>query len=231
MSVSAEIRWSWRRTPPPGFEEWFRYSAGDSCHAGGRISREEAYLVDLNQPDLEIKRRGDTRRVEGKGLVTIADKDLAEGPFKGRIKIWSGWTSEALQLSSNATSVIHKARWLRRFDTSPTLPLEIPLNHEEKPLNGKLRLMPWTCDVELTQITLPNQEVWWTFGFEAFSSLRTAAEDLRKVAATLAARYGELDPDLFLATALRGEVLIGDAVVEENIIWDIVADRRPKHWA
>ncbi len=73
------------------------------------------------------------------------------------------------------------------WDSNAAVAEEIPLDSKEKPL-GKRMLPEIGCNVELTRITLRDDEVWWTLGFESFGTFQTLGKDLCAVAATLAAR-------------------------------------------
>src|SRR5262245_2271817 len=90
VPVSAEIRWFWRGAWPPSVEAWFRTR---EVPAGGGKSRTDEYLVDRNQLELGLKKRGRKTGIEIKGLVGI--RRAVSIPFDGRVQIWSKWTSEA----------------------------------------------------------------------------------------------------------------------------------------
>jgi len=187
MQVSAEIRWFWRGAPPPGLEDWFRKADRHDCAAGGGSARVDEYLCDVNQGELGLKRRGGKKGVEVKGLVAVTWGGLAAAPFVGPIELWTKWSSEPLELNAHSTVATEKRRWLRKFDTAGPSPQEIPLTAEEAPIDQR-PLPTLGCNVELTQVTLPNRDIWWTFGFEAFGTLRTVENDLRAAATVLAAR-------------------------------------------
>jgi hypothetical protein len=187
MQISAEIRWFWRNTPPPGLEDWFYNADSPFCVAGGGKTRVDEYLRDPRQIELGLKRRGGKQGVEVKGLVAVLWDGLAVGPFAGPIELWTKWTSEPLALPSGALFAVEKRRWLRKFDTSLARPQEIPLDADEQPLD-KRPLPVLGCNVEFTQITLAGDSVWWTLGFESFGTIWTIANDLRAVATTLAVR-------------------------------------------
>jgi hypothetical protein len=186
MQLSAEIRWFWRTTPPPGFEEWFRKPGDRACPAGGGGLRLDEYLRDPSQCELGVKRRGGKKDIEVKGLVTHAERKLKAGPFAGPIEIWAKWASQALEVDANAAVKTIKRRWLRKFDTTTPLPVEIPLNDKELPVDKKQPLPARGCNVELTEVTLASGKIWWTLGFEAFGDFGTLAEDVCKVASFLA---------------------------------------------
>lgn len=187
MQISAEIRWFWTDAPPPGLEDWFRNAPGAWCAAGGGGGRADQYLQDPNGGELGIKRRGGTTGVEVKGLVVAALGVLATGPFVGAFELWAKWTSEALHLTPRDTIEIQKQRWLRKFDATGSGPCEMELDAAEHPMNGQ-RLPSRGCNVELMRLRLPNHDVWWTLGFEAFGTIETVEKDLPAVAAALAAR-------------------------------------------
>jgi hypothetical protein len=187
MQVSAEIRWFWHDASPPGIEDWFCKADAHYCSAGGGGTRVDEYLRDASQVELGLKRRGGKKGVEVKGLVAVTWSGLAVGPFAGPVEVWTKWTSEPLELNSTSTVNTTKRRWLRKFDTIVPLPQEIPLDTEEKPLDNR-PLPALGCNVELTQVSLLNGDVWWTLGFEAFGTIRTVENDLRAVATILAAR-------------------------------------------
>ena len=187
MQVSAEIRWFWRHTPPPGLEDWFCKADAHGCPAGGGRTRVDEYVRDIRQVELGLKRRDGHKGVEVKGLVAVTWGGGAGGPFAGPIELWTKWMSEPLELHSHSTVPIEKQRWLRKFDTTVRVPQERALDNEEKP-HDKRSLPALGCNVELTRVRLPNGDVWWTLGFEAFGTLRTVENDLQAVATVLAAR-------------------------------------------
>ncbi|MFI5324398.1 MAG: hypothetical protein ACHQ6U_12935, partial [Thermodesulfobacteriota bacterium] len=71
---------------------------------------------------------------------------------------------------------------------------EIPLGSDESPSEGK----QWPargCNVELTEVSLENGDIWWTFGFEAFGTISTVEKDLRAVADLLSSRRPPVMPE------------------------------------
>lgn len=185
MKVTAEIRWFWGETLPPGFAEWFCSGSAHPHRVGDGVLRIDEYLREP-QHELGLKRRGGKEGVEIKGLVAVAPEPLEEGPFSGPVEIWTKWTSQALDLYSDRAIAIMKRRWLRRFDNGGAEPRELSPDVIEaaEPGSGPLRC----CHVELTQITLTSGEIWWTFGLEATGPLDSVETGLRQVAATLARR-------------------------------------------
>lgn len=189
MQISAEIRWFWQNSPPSDFEKWFRETNSHCCPAGGGIPREDQYLRDDSQTELSLKNRGGKKGVEVKGLVSIVWDGLTAKHFTGPIEIWTKWTSLPLKLDPELIITVEKQRWLRKFDTGVLSPQEIPLNNEEKPLDPCRSLPILGCNVEMTKIKLQNSsDTWWTFGFEAFGTIRTIENDLRAVATILSNR-------------------------------------------
>src|SRR3984893_18582477 len=86
---------------------------------------------------------------------------------------------KAYALEMTKRMIIQKTRWIRTYDTSRAAIVEIPLQADEKPLNGQ-PLPQQGCNVEISKIQIaedPRQ--WWTLGFEAFGDLDTALLDHR----------------------------------------------------
>ena len=145
-------------------------------------------MHDVTQVELGMKHRGDKPGFEVKGLVSKEWGELDAAPFLGPIEIWAKWTSEALVLDSSViTTHIRKKRWIRKFSTDGDSPSEIELEDENPKNEGPLPILG--CNVELTQITLVNGDIWWTFAFESFGALTTIAKDIRSVADLLASRH------------------------------------------
>jgi hypothetical protein len=118
-------------------------------------------------------------------LVSSQPTNLSAEPFIGPIEIWTKWTSEALRIDSALTIVTRKVRWLRKFDTGNGSPREIKVDEYEKiqeplPQNG--------CNVEVTRLAMPDDEQWFTFGFEAFGSLADVENSLQRIAEVMANR-------------------------------------------
>ena len=81
-------------------------------------------------------------------------------------------------LSLTAAVTLTKTRWLRQFDASKTVRLEIPFDADEKS-KSDYALHPQGCNVELTEVLGPSRaDVWWTLGFEAFGGLDAAPVSL-----------------------------------------------------
>jgi hypothetical protein len=190
MLVSAEIRWFWKSSPPPGLEHWFRESDAHSFAAGGGAEvRTDRYLLEAGQTDLGLKLRGGNNEgIEIKGLISNSVGALSLDPFCGPIELWVKWTAKSLSLDSKPTVVTEKMRWLRKFDTTGPSISEVELDSEEQPLTGQAS-PERGCNVELTRVRLPeNDELWWTFGFESFGTIRTVEGDLRAAASELLSR-------------------------------------------
>jgi hypothetical protein len=192
MQLSAEIRWFWQDSPPPGLGSWFRSPGYEVFPPGGDGSkpREDEYLREENRCELGIKVRGKNGHgVEIKGLVVTELGDLSIDPFKGTLELWCKWISSALELKPGSTVMILKWRLLRKFDTSGLAPREIELGEDEMPKDPAVTLPEQGCNVELTRIHIPiNDETWWTLGFESFGTLSKVEKNLQSAAEMLASR-------------------------------------------
>lgn len=183
MFVSAEIRWFWQDDCPANLRRWF-----DETYPtpGGGQLRIDQYLSQTNDSEISIKIRGGKSRVEIKGLVATRRSELVF--FAPYFEVWCKWSLQASALEMTRTVIARKVRWLRTYDTSGTAIVEIPLQADEKPLNGGM-LPQQGCNVEITKIQVaedPGQ--WWTLGFEAFGDLDSAPRNLRKAAEFLVAQ-------------------------------------------
>lgn len=189
MQVSAECRWFWR-DPEAGalLHAWFTdRSKHHECSAGGGELRSDTYLKDLNQSELGIKKRGDKPGVEVKGLVAVMESQVDSPPFLAPIELWTKWTTTALSLDSLKTLRTSKRRWLRKFDTSDKEAAEIALDKNENRIDAR-PLPIQGCNVEFTEITLGDEQIWYTIGFEAFGGLRSVELSLRICASEMAQR-------------------------------------------
>ena len=183
MFVSAEIRWFYPDECPANLHRWF----GEMSPApgGGRLRIDE-YLSQTNQSEVSIKIRGGRPGVEIKGLVAVCRSELV--PFAPYVELWCKWRLQASALEMTKRMIIQKTRWIRTYDTSRAAIVEIPLQADEKPLNGQ-PLPQQGCNVEISKIQLaedPRQ--WWTLGFEAFGDLDSAPGNLLKTAQFLITR-------------------------------------------
>jgi hypothetical protein len=183
MSVSAEIRWFWSIECPDQIDAWFQagsLSPGVGC-------REDEYLHERGQTELGIKRRGGKPGIEIKGLVTVLPQSRDSVPFAGPIQIWCKWQLSLLTLRDLPTVKTKKKRWLREFDMTGAQPIEIPMARDEVPTDHR-PLPRHGCNVELARIELHPEQVWWTFGFEAFGNLSSIERNLRTALSVMAER-------------------------------------------
>jgi hypothetical protein len=179
--VSAELRWFWRNALPDGIETWFRQRP---IPAGGGGSRSDEYVVDARQTELGLKKRGGGTAVEIKGLVAV--RGPAPAPFDGAIQIWSKWTSDVLTIDHLPRVVVHKTRWVRKFDTSEPRLTEIELDEHERPRGATVGSPGRGCQVEIVALRLDSGAAWWSVGFEAFGDLATVEDSVHRTAAHLA---------------------------------------------
>jgi hypothetical protein len=199
MHVSAECRW-FTRSNPTGLilRNWFFDSAEHSYSLGEGVHRQDGYLLDPEQPELGIKRRGSQVGVEIKGLVFLADAPVECGTLAAKVEIWSKWTSARLDLSPFETITISKTRWVRTFNTSNAEPTEIEANGDED--RQTPRIMPVQgCNVEFTEIDAFGVS-WFSLGVEAFGSFAEVDASVRRTTTVLASRRIPRLPDMFAAS-------------------------------
>lgn len=189
MQVSAEIRWYWRGAGMPSLPEWFKGAKSQGCRAGGGGSRTDLYIIDADQEELGVKRRGGGEDVEVKGLVGVLPEGCRHSPFAGPIEIWTKWASKALvpALAVLPTVGVEKRRWLRKFDTTGPNVREIALDQREFPMDGS-PLPDQGCNVEYTEILDQGSLSWISLGFESFGALDAVVESLQRTAAQLSLR-------------------------------------------
>jgi len=177
MFVSAEVRWFWHNHCPQPVRDWF-FKTG--LAPGGGRPRIDRYLRQPGEAEIGLKERGDTSGLEVKGLIaTRRSPEL--GAVASHLEIWCKWSCAIPGLKPASEVTVTKTRWLRQFDTSVPLRVEIPLDSNEKPKFG--HVMPVQgCNVELTEVRGPHRsDVWWTLGFEAFGDLDAAPINLTRV--------------------------------------------------
>jgi hypothetical protein len=187
VEISAEIRWFWRGTSPPGLKEWFTDASFHNCAAGGGNVRVDAYLSDPRQVELGIKLRGNRTGAEVKGLVAALAEGSQDSPFVGPIEIWVKWSSETLSLEGAELVLVSKRRWLRKFAFADLELQEIALDVNEFPINGQ-RLPDEGCNVEYTEISVEAALGWVTLAFEAYGTLDNVVACLRRTTARLSSR-------------------------------------------
>ena len=175
MFVSAEIRWFYPDECPANLHRWF----GEMSPApGGGKLRIDEYLSQTNQSEVSIKKRGGKPGVEIKGLIAVCRSELV--PFAPYVELWCKWRLHASALEMTKRMIIQKTRWIRTYDTSGAAIVEIPLQADEKPLNGQ-PLPQQGCNVEISKIQIAEEpRQWWTLGFEAFGDLDSAPGNLLK---------------------------------------------------
>jgi hypothetical protein len=175
MFVSAEIRWFYPDECPTNLHRWF----GEVSPApGGGKLRIDEYLSQTNQSEVSIKKRGGKPGVEIKGLIAVCRSELV--PFAPYVELWCKWRLHASALEMTKRMIIQKTRWIRTYDTSGAAIVEIPLQADEKPLNGQ-PLPQQGCNVEISKIQIAEEpRQWWTLGFEAFGDLDSAPGNLLK---------------------------------------------------
>jgi hypothetical protein len=102
-------------------------------------------------------------------------------PVSGGIQVWCKWTAASLGLDGLPTVKIRKSRNLRGFETAGETVREIPLGRDGMPLVTADAYPASGCMVELTLVRVGDDPaVWWTFGCEAFGSLASVEQSLRR---------------------------------------------------
>jgi hypothetical protein len=183
MFVSAEIRWFYPDECPANLHRWFGEA---SPSPGGGKLRIDEYLSQTDQSEVSIKIRGGRPGVEIKGLVAVCRSELV--PFAPYVELWCKWRLQVSALEMTKRMIIQKTRWIRTYDTSRAAIVEIPLQADEKPLNGQ-PLPQQGCNVEISTIQIAeDSRQWWTLGFEAFGDLDSAPGNLLKTAQFLITR-------------------------------------------
>jgi hypothetical protein len=182
MFVTAEVRWFYQDECPENLHRWF----GDTSPApGGGKLRVDEYLSQTNQSEMSAKMRGARPGLEIKGLVAVCRREAV--PFAPYVEIWCKWSLHASALEITKKMIVQKTRWLRTYDTSQADIVEIPLQADEKPLNGQ-PLPRQGCNVEITKVQLAEDpQPWWTLGFEAFGDLDSLPANLQMTAQFLIA--------------------------------------------
>ena len=173
MQVSAEIRWFWPEEPT-AVVDWFHDRTIHRLSPGQEDERIDCYLHDANQDELGLKVRGNKPGIECKGLVARTSIGVETGPFAGPLEIWCKWSSTSLKIPANQLVCVSKRRAVRKFDTAHGA---IEVEFDRRPGTG--------CNVELTELTLPNGTRWWSLGFEAFGSLESVTQSVVRTAAEL----------------------------------------------
>jgi hypothetical protein len=176
MQLSAETRWFWKHICPEQIAAWFM--TGEFPPGGGR-QRHDEYLLDPQQIEIGIKKRGSKPGVEIKGLIETRYRHLDSKTPIGPIEIWCKWTSRSLSIDRCPTIRIQKLRHLRRFSVVLGNAIEIPLDENEN--SRTVRSPPdQGFNIELTEVKVDgNEEFWWTLGVEAFGDLNSVESYVR----------------------------------------------------
>jgi hypothetical protein len=190
LLVSAELRWFWKDALPQDVEQWFR---SGEYPPGGGTRRVDEYLVDRDQTELGMKKRGSGKGVEIKGLVALGRHMTS--PFEGRVQVWTKWSSETLTIDHLPRVSIAKTRWLRKYDTTGRV-LEVQLDSSERPVRAQL--LARGCQFELSAVDHETSH-WRSIGFEAFGELNTIEDSLERTLAHLAADAPDLSAGLALS--------------------------------
>lgn len=165
MDRTAELRWFFRRTPPPPVEAWFEKLADPPQ------TRTDLYLVLPGTDALGVKIRGGTSRFELKLRPSPGQPLGLPGGVTGQLEEWQRWSFTRAGLTRFLPRVgLPKAGWLavvkqRRLTT-------IPFRADAG------------CRVELTVLQTQAQH-WTTLGFEAYGPEAELSPALEVAADTL----------------------------------------------
>ena len=150
MDRTAELRWFFRRTPPPAVEAWFEKLADPPQ------TRTDTYLVLPGTDALGAKIQGGTTRLELKLRPRPGQPLGLPGGVTGQLEEWQRWSFGRPGLTRLLPRLgLPKTGWLavvkqRRLTT-------IPFGDDAG------------CRVELTALEARSQH-WTTLGFEAYGA-------------------------------------------------------------
>ncbi|HEY9712585.1 MAG TPA: hypothetical protein V6C72_03900 [Chroococcales cyanobacterium] len=201
MGVTAEVRWFWTDVAvEQDLENWFNILWDGILPIGiGATPRVDAYLVDLNQPRLSIKRRSvnnskSNNPAEFKGLVDPHFDSIESGIFAGTVELWSKW-SASLDLSPHSAVTVEKQRYMRRFRVDEEGgAIEYGLTDYERQ-TGELRPPTEGCNIEFTRVKIPMLDCKAvTFAFESFGSITKVAGSLKATVRVVESRTPPVVP-------------------------------------
>jgi hypothetical protein len=184
MFSTAEVRWFYAGDLPKEVRQQFGCAELHQDN-GKPEKRQDLYLILPDVENLGIKLRGKDEQHKDDADVLEIKRRQNERKYVtfsmgtvGYLEHWDKWTfrglsdppllSMILTAQDKAWIGIEKVRCQQLYAITPDRRvLAVPL-HTSVP-NG--------CNVELTQLMLPQQQCWWTLGFEAFSDTNDALED------------------------------------------------------
>jgi hypothetical protein len=191
--LTAEVRWFYKGDLPEKALQ--RFWSGDlSTGEERREKRIDFYLYLPGVDGIGIKFRGETNipekvtnRVEVKLEVKSRKREEGIIPFltgvTGRLEYWSKSEFNAesanpqrfitLREESKAWVGVSKERYLRQYEAEEGKRVH-PVPPDTRCNDG--------CQVELTKL-ITRDEIWWTFGFEAFGGTEEAIENNLKLSA------------------------------------------------
>ena len=151
---SLEVRWIFPGRLTGAVARWFgRFPARTE-------SREDAYLLDPQQPGVSLKVRGggpvEVKVYRGSpGTLAVAEH------ARGRLEAWQKWPLALRPPSPGSAQaagwrLVRKRRRISRFS----------LADGQIAIRAQQRGREAACEVELTEIRTSGQD-WWTLGFEA----------------------------------------------------------------
>lgn len=191
MLPTVEVRWFYQGDVPETTLQ--RFGNGAFPQDRGTIEeRTDLYLYLPGVDSMGIKLRGiNAQRENGADQLEIKRRELDGSVVTfmpgvtGRLERWTKWAfqgeSSDPQLSSmlsardKAWVSVSKVRYMRKYTvTGDKSVVAVPLN--ELPDNA--------CGVEITKLTAPSGQRWWTLGLEAYGQAGAAIEDNLRLSAT-----------------------------------------------
>jgi hypothetical protein len=190
MQPTVEVRWFYAGEIPETTLQ--RFMSGELPQDSGTIEkRRDAYLSFPGMDSLGIKLRGtDQLHVNDADQLEIKRRqlDLPAVTFHtgvtGRLEHWSKWVfhseSSGPQLSAYITAKdeawvdVRKARYLRKYQVT-TDKRVLAVSLKEWPENG--------CNIEVSELMVPGEKIWWTLGLEAFGDADAVIEDTLRLSA------------------------------------------------
>ena len=148
MDRTAELRWFFRRPPPPQLEGWFEKVADPP------ETRTDSYLVLSGTDALGVKIRGGTTKFELKVRPRPSERLGLPGGITGELEEWQRWSFARPGVARILPRLgLPKAHWVKveKRRSMTTIPFRDDAG----------------CRVEITGLQTQGQQ-WTTVGFESY---------------------------------------------------------------